>query len=303
MLDWTSGINGFKYYLQLERAMSENSIDAYTRDISKFHQFLQIRQLEINPTEVEENHLTDFIVWLAELGLGPKSQARIRSGVKAFYRYLLLEDMIDYDPSELIESPKLARKIPEVLSIKEVQSILDSIDLSTDHGTRNRALLEVLYACGLRVSELNHLKISNLYADIGFLKVLGKGDKERLVPIGDEAVKHIQFYMDGVRRHLPKIHPADEDVIFLNRRGKMLSRVMIFMIVKDAAKAAGIEKNVSPHTFRHSFATHLVEGGADLKAVQDMLGHESITTTEIYTHLDNAYLRETIMMHHPLNQK
>jgi integrase/recombinase XerD len=303
MLDWKSSINGFMHYLQLERAMSPNSIDAYIRDISKFHRYLQIRELELNPAEIEENHLMDFIVWLNELGLGPKSQARIRSGVKAYYRYLLLEDMIEHDPSELIESPKLARKIPEVLSINEIQSILDSVDLSTDHGTRNRALLEVLYACGLRVSELTHLKISNMYADIGFIKVLGKGDKERLVPIGEEALKHIQFYMDGVRRHLPKIQPLNEDFIFLNRRGRKLSRVMIFMIVKDAAKDAGIEKNVSPHTFRHSFATHLVEGGADLKAVQDMLGHESITTTEIYTHLDNAYLRDTILAHHPLNKK
>ena len=303
MLDWKSSINGFMHYLQLERAMSPNSIDAYIRDISKFHRYLQIRELELNPSEIEENHLMDFIVWLNELGLGPKSQARIRSGVKAYYRYLLLEDMIEHDPSELIESPKLARKIPEVLSINEIQSILDSVDLSTDHGTRNRALLEVLYACGLRVSELTHLKISNMYADIGFIKVLGKGDKERLVPIGEEALKHIQFYMDGVRRHLPKIQPLNEDFIFLNRRGRKLSRVMSFMIVKDAAKDAGIEKNVSPHTFRHSFATHLVEGGADLKAVQDMLGHESITTTEIYTHLDNAYLRNTILAHHPLNKK
>lgn len=303
MLDWKSSINGFNHYLQLERAMSPNSVDAYIRDISKFHRYLQIQELEINPAEVEENHLMDFIVWLNELGLGPKSQARIRSGVKAYYRYLLLEDMIEHDPSELIESPKLARKIPEVLSIEEIQSILDSVDLSTDHGTRNRALLEVLYACGLRVSELTHLKISNMYADIGFIKVLGKGDKERLVPIGEEALKHIQFYMDGVRRHLPKIDPSHEDYIFLNRRGRKLSRVMIFMIVKDSAKDAGIEKNVSPHTFRHSFATHLVEGGADLKAVQDMLGHESITTTEIYTHLDNAYLRDTILAHHPLNKK
>jgi len=303
MLDWKSSINGFNHYLQLERGMSPNSVDAYLRDISKFHRYLQIQELEINPAEVEENHLMDFIVWLNELGLGPKSQARIRSGVKAYYRYLLLEDMIEHDPSELIESPKLARKIPEVLSIDEIQSILDSVDLSTDHGTRNRALLEVLYACGLRVSELTHLKISNMYADIGFIKVLGKGDKERLVPIGEEALKHIQFYMDGVRRHLPKIQPSNEDFIFLNRRGAKLSRVMIFTIVKDAAADAGIEKNVSPHTFRHSFATHLVEGGADLKAVQDMLGHESITTTEIYTHLDNAYLRDTILAHHPLNKK
>jgi len=303
MLDWDSGINGFKHYLQLERAMSENSVDAYTRDIGKFHQYLQLQNLALNPTEIEEEHLLAFIVWLSELGLGTTSQARIRSGVKAFYRYLMLEDIIDYDPTELIESPQLTKKIPSVLSIDEVQAVLDSVDLSTDHGTRNRAILEVLYACGLRVSELTELRISNLYKDIGFIKVLGKGNKERLVPIGEEALKHIQFYMDSVRRHLSKINPEDENILFLNRRGKRLSRVMIFMIVKDAVKAAGIEKNVSPHTFRHSFATHLVEGGADLKAVQDMLGHESITTTEIYTHLDNAYLRETILMYHPLNKK
>jgi len=303
MLDWTSGINGFKHYLQLERAMSENSVDAYTRDIGKFHQYLQLQNLALNPTEIEEEHLLAFIVWLSELGLGTTSQARIRSGVKAFYRYLMLEDIIDYDPTELIESPQLTKKIPSVLSIDEVQAVLDSVDLSTDHGTRNRAILEVLYACGLRVTELTELRISNLYKDIGFIKVLGKGNKERLVPIGEEALKHIQFYMDSVRRHLSRINPEDENILFLNRRGKRLSRVMIFMIVKDAVKAAGIEKNVSPHTFRHSFATHLVEGGADLKAVQDMLGHESITTTEIYTHLDNAYLRETILMYHPLNKK
>jgi len=303
MLDWTSGINGFKNYLQLERAMSANSIDAYTRDIAKFHQYLQLKQLKLNPTEIQEDHLLTFIVWLSELGLGTTSQARIRSGVKAFYRYLLLEDIIDHDPTELIESPQLTKKIPSVLSIEEVQAVLDTVDLSTDHGTRNRAILEVLYACGLRVSELTELRLSNLYKDIGFVKVLGKGNKERLIPIGEEALKHIQFYIDGVRRHLSKINPDDEDIIFLNRRGKRLSRVMIFMIVKDAVKSAGMEKNVSPHTFRHSFATHLVEGGADLKAVQDMLGHESITTTEIYTHLDNAYLRETILMFHPLNKK
>ena len=303
MLDWASGINGFKNYLQLERGLSHNSIDAYTRDIAKFAQYLQIQNLELNPVQIEEEHLTAFIVWLSKLGLGATSQARIRSGVKAFYRYLLLEDIIDHDPTELIESPQLTKKIPEVLSVDEIQAVLATIDLSTDHGTRNRALLEVLYACGLRVSELTDLRMSNLYPDIGFVKVLGKGDKERLVPIGEHALKHIKFYMEGVRRHLPKIHPQHQDILFLNRRGKQLSRVMIFMIVKEAVSDAGIEKNVSPHTFRHSFATHLIEGGADLKAVQDMLGHESITTTEIYTHLDNAYLRETILTHHPLNKK
>ena len=278
-------------------------MDAYLRDVKKLLAYLELNQMELGPLEIEEKHLANFIVWLNKLGMGASSQARIKSGIKAFYKYLMLEDIIDEDPTELLESPSLAKKIPQVLSAKEVQEVLDSIDLSTEHGTRNRAILETLYACGLRVTELINLKITNVYADIGFIKVIGKNDKERLVPIGEEALKHIGFYKERVRNFLPKIKATDENILFLNRRGGRLSRVMIFMIVKEAVAKAGIKKVISPHTFRHSFATHLVEGGADLKAVQDMLGHESITTTEIYTHLDRSYLKETVLKYHPLNRK
>ncbi len=286
----------------LERALSENSIDAYTRDIEKLCSYLSINKLELGPLEITDKHLAEFIIWLNTLGIGANSQARIKSGIKAFYKFLMLEDIIDRDPTELMESPRLTKKIPQVVSFEEMQEMLSVIDLSTDHGTRNRAMLETLYASGLRVSELINLKLTNIYPDIGFLKVVGKGNKERLVPIGGDALKHIDFYIDNIRRHLPKIAEADENILFLNRRGRRLSRVMVFMIVKEVAELAGIQKTVSPHTFRHSFATHLVEGGADLKAIQDMLGHESITTTEIYTHLDKAYLRDTILRFHPSNK-
>lgn len=266
-------------------------------------QFLQIHELSIGPTEMTADRLSEFVHWVNKLGLGARSQARMISGIKAFYKYLLMEDIIDSDPTELLEGPRLKRKVPEVLSYEEVQQVLAAIDLSQPQGTRNRAMLETLYACGLRVSELIGLKITNIYADIGFIKVLGKNDKERLVPIGEEALKHIDLYWQGGRRAQDNVHKEDENILFLNRRGRRLSRVMVFMIVKDTVCAAGIEKNVSPHTFRHSFATHLVEGGADLRAVQDMLGHESITTTEIYTHLDTDYLRETVLSFHPRNRK
>ena len=252
------------------------------------------------PGEVTLEMFQDMIRWLNELGLDVRSQARLISGIKAFYKYLLVEDILVEDPTELLETPRLNRKIPEVLNYEEIQRLLAAIDLSEPHGLRNRAMLETLYACGLRVSELINLRISNLYLDIGFVKVLGKNDKERLVPIGEEAVKHIGFYVEGVRRHL-KIKKDSENVLFLNRRGSKLSRIMVFLVIKELAKLAGIEKNISPHTFRHSFATHLIEGGADLKAVQDMLGHESITTTEIYTHLDTDYLKETVLNFHPRN--
>ena len=301
-MNWKPFINGFKSYLMLERSLSENSIAAYIQDITKLETFLTLTEQDITPKEVTRDILTSFIFWLNDLGLGERSQARLISGLKAFYKYLLIEDVIDDDPTELLESPRLSRKIPEVLSYEEIRMLLESIDLSHDHGTRNRAMLETLYACGLRVSELINLRLSNLYPDIGFIKVTGKGDKERLVPIGEDALKHIQFYLAGVRRKQMNIHPDHENILFLNRRGKGLSRVMMFMVVKEAAAAAGITKNISPHTFRHSFATHLIEGGADLRAVQDMLGHESITTTEIYTHLDKDYLRETIMTFHPRNR-
>ena len=302
-MNWKPIVNGFKSYLMLERSLSENSIEAYLRDVGKLEEFLLLKKLDITPTAVKQEHLEDFILWLNDLGLGARSQARLISGLKAFYKYLLVEDITDDDPTELLEGPRLSRKIPEVLSYEEIRAMLETIDLSTPQGTRNRAMLETLYACGLRVTELTTLRLSNLFPEIGFIKVIGKGNKERLVPIGEDALRHIQFYIEGVRKGQMNIHQEHENFLFLNRRGKSLSRVMVFMIVKEAAKLAGIEKKVSPHTFRHSFATHLIEGGADLKAVQDMLGHESITTTEIYTHLDTDYLRETIMTFHPRSRR
>lgn len=282
--------------------MSENTVDAYLRDVEKIVQFFEIKEWELTPQKVEKTHLESFIFWLNDLGIGATSQARILSGLRAFYKYLLLEDLTDFDPTELMELPKLSRKIPEVLAYDEIQKLLASIDMSEAHGTRNRAMLETLYACGLRVSELINLKLTNLFLDIGFVKVIGKNNKERIVPIGEEAAKHIRIYLSEYRNKQNNIHKDHENMVFLNRRGKRLTRVMVFMVVKDAAKAAGISKNVSPHTFRHSFATHLIEGGADLRAVQDMLGHESITTTEIYTHLDTEYLKETILTCHPRNK-
>lgn len=301
-MNWTPEIKGFDAYLKLERSMSVNTVDAYRRDITKLIEYLELNEIDLSPKEITKEELTGYIRYLSELGLTARSQARMLSGVKAFYKYLLLEDQIDHDPTALLESPRMQKRMPEVLTFEEVQSLIATIDLSTDHGLRNRAILETLYACGLRVSELISLRLSNLYPDIGFIKIIGKNDKERIVPIGEEALKHIAYYIDYVRCKL-KIKPEFENILFLNRRGKQLTRVMIFMIVKEAAAGAGIEKNVSPHTFRHSFATHLVEGGANLRAVQDMLGHESILTTEVYMHLDNDYLRETILSYHPSNQK
>ncbi len=302
-MDWNSTIKGFKSYLMLERSLSANSIDAYLRDIGKLVQFLEIKKYDTSPTAVDSDLLEEFIFWINDLGLESSSQARLISGLRAFYRYLLMEDIMDNDPTELLESPRLNRKIPEVLSYQEIQEMIASIDLSHPQGTRNKAILETLYACGLRVSELIGLKISNIFADVGFLKVIGKSNKERIVPIGEEALKHIKLYETAVRKVQNNIAKEHEDILFLNRRGKGLSRIMVYNIVKQAAIDAGIEKNVSPHTFRHSFATHLIEGGANLRAVQDMLGHESITTTEIYTHLDTEFLRETVLSFHPLNQR
>ena len=254
----------------------------------------------ISPAAVDHSTLLEFIYTEARSGQEPVSQARMISGMKSFFRYLLLENIRNDDPSELLESPKIARKLPDTLSVDEIQTLLTSIDLSTPEGTRNRAMLETLYSCGLRVSELTGLQISNIRDALGFIRVIGKGDKERLVPIGNQALKHIAIYRDQVRVHL-KVEPKHSDFLFLNRNGKPISRVMVFKIVKKTALEAGIEKNISPHTFRHSFATHLVENGADLRAVQEMLGHESITTTEIYTHLDRSYLRENILKYHPRN--
>lgn len=301
-MNWTTALKGFKAWLMLERALSQHTIEAYLGDVGKLEQYIALSGQEAQPTQVSTDTLSAFLMWINELGLGARSQARLLSALKTFYKYLLTENTITTDPTELLDGPRLPRHIPEVLSFDEIQRMLQVIDLSEPHGVRNRAMLETLYACGLRVSELTELRLSNLYLDIGFVKVIGKGDKERIVPIGEEAVKHIRLYMEGVRQTMLNIHKDHANYLFLNRRGKKLTRVMVFLIIKEIAGLAGIEKNVSPHTFRHSFATHLIEGGADLKAVQDMLGHESILTTEIYTHLDTEYLRETVLQYHPRNR-
>ncbi|MFQ5445348.1 MAG: site-specific tyrosine recombinase XerD [Saprospiraceae bacterium] len=297
---WQPYLKGFNDYLLLERSMSANTIGAYLGDVGKLTRYLEIQSMALAPGGVTLKILQEFLQWLNELGLDIRSQARLISGVKAFYKYLLVEDILQKDPTDLLEMPRLNRRIPAVLTYDEIQRMLAAIDMSEPHGQRNRAMLETLYACGLRVSELINLKLSGLYLDVGFVKVIGKNDKERLVPIGEAAAKHIRYYAEGVRRQL-NIKKNDENVLFLNRWGRKLSRVMVFYVIKDLAKLAGIEKTVSPHTFRHSFATHLIEGGADLKAVQDMLGHESITTTELYTHIDTEYLKETALNFHPRN--
>lgn len=301
-MDWRPILKGFKAYLILERSLSDNTVEAYLNDLNKLISFFALKEKSVNPSDIQLSDLQEFLMWLYQLGLGARSQARLISALKTFYKYLLLEDMVSSDPTELLDAPKLSRKIPEVLSYEEIQAMLDVIDLSTPHGTRNRAMLETLYACGLRVTELIELRLTHLFLEVGFIKVLGKGNKERIIPIGQSAIRHIELYVEGIRRPQMNIHPDHQNFLFINRRGKMLSRIMVFNIVKELARQAGIKKNVSPHTFRHSFATHLIEGGADLKAVQDMLGHESILTTEIYTHLDTQFLRETIMQFHPLNQ-
>ena len=296
MSDWNSAITGFTTYLKLERSLSSNTVEAYLRDVEKLEQYCEI--LGRSPETVSTQDLKDFIKWINELGMLAPTQARVLSGIKSFFRYLLLEGRREDDPSSLLESPRMSRKLPDTLSIHDIQSLIDAIDLSKPEGIRNKAILEVLYGCGLRVSELTNLKLSNLYLDIEFIKVTGKGDKERLVPIGSEAIRHLKIYLEEVRVHLDIKH-GNQDFVFLNRRGTVLSRVMVFLIIKDLAEKIGLKKKISPHTFRHSFATHLIEGGADLRAVQDMLGHESILTTEIYTHLDRDYLKEVITHYHP----
>lgn len=295
---WDGYKKGFRAYLQLEKSLSENTVHAYLQDLEKLTQYLLLKKLASSPQQIQLSDLEKFVKWISELGMTASSQSRIISGLKNFYKYCLQEEIVTKDPTSLLEAPKQKRSLPDVLSFGEIESIVAAIDLSTPEGPRNKAIIETLYSCGLRVSELVNLKISCLYLDVGFIRVIGKGDKERLVPVGESAVKYIQIYKNNVRVHLP-LQPGNEDILFLNRRGRKLSRVMIFMIIKYLAKAAGITKNISPHTFRHSFATHLVEGGADLRAVQEMLGHESITTTEIYTHLDREYLRDTLQRFHP----
>lgn len=301
-MSWVSYIKGFKSYLQLEKSLSDNSVEAYLRDIGKLSNYIDSEKLHLLPEQVELKHLEGFIKAINELGFDATSQARIIAGVRAFYRYLLLEDLISTNPTELLSTPKLSRKLPDTLSVHEINLMLDTIDLSTQEGVRNRAMLEVLYGCGLRVSELTTLRISNLFLEVEFIKVVGKGDKERLVPIGSQAIKYIRMYKDHVRVHVP-VQKGQEDFLFLNRRGKSLTRMYVFLVIKECAAKAGLQKVISPHTFRHSFATHLIEGGADLRAVQEMLGHSSITTTEIYTHLDRDYLRSTIMQFHPRYKK
>jgi integrase/recombinase XerD len=299
-LDWRSAIKRFKAYLKLEKGLADNSIEAYCRDIDKLQQYAEVQASPLNPEAISLADLRLFINWVNELGMIPSSQARILSGIKSFYKYLLVEDIIKSDPAELLESPKKQRKLPDTLSYPDIDRLIGAIDLSRSDGARNKAIIEVLYSCGLRVSELTELKLSNLYLDIEFIKVLGKGSKERLVPIGGEAIKALKIWIEEVRVHVP-IKRGEEDMVFLNRRGSRLSRVYIFTLIKKLAEIAGIKKSISPHTLRHSFATHLVEGGADLRAVQEMLGHESITTTEIYTHLDREYLKTVITDYHPRN--
>lgn len=301
-MDWNSSIKGFKSYLKLERSLSKNSIEAYIRDIEKLLQYFEYSKTKISPTDVQTKDIKEFLEWINGLGMTASSQARVLSGIKSYFKYLMIEDIIKKDPAAIVDTPKLGRKLPDTLSLAEINEIIETVDASSAEGMRNKALLETLYACGLRVSELVNLKLSDVYFEIDFLKVTGKGDKERFVPFGSTAKKLIKLYVNEVRVH-QDIKKGEEDIIFLNRRGSRLSRVMVFTIIKRLAIKAGIKKSISPHTFRHSFATHLVEGGADLRAVQEMLGHESITTTEIYTHLDRNYLKETIISFHPRSKK
>lgn len=297
-MSWPATIDAFRSYLKLEKSLSDNTIDAYLMDVEKLHQYLTLINDPALPPTVTHQHIVDFLGYITEIGLGARTQARILSGIKAFYNYLLLDEQTDTDPTELIDPPKIGRKLPEVLALEEIDQMLEVIDLSKPEGHRNRAIIETLYSCGLRVSELVNLRITNTFFEEGYIKVFGKGSKERLVPISKKAIQEISHYTHGMRRQL-KINPGDENILFLNRRGHQLTRNMVFIIIRDAAQAAKINKTISPHTLRHSFATHLVEGGADLRAVQEMLGHESILTTEIYTHLDRDFLRQTIQLYHP----
>ncbi len=296
-MKWSGALKDFEEFLKLEKGLSPHSIQAYLTDIGKLVSFLELHQDQRGPEELGHAELSRFMAWVGELGLSARSQARVLSGLKAFYRFLLLEDRVDKDPTALLEGPRLGRKLPEVLSVQEIDKMLGMLDLSKPVGRRNRAMLEVLYSCGLRVSELVELRMTSIHREEGFVRIVGKGNKERLVPISRHALREIDLYMPD--RHSLEVQPGEQDILFLNRRGKRLTRVMVFTVIRDLASAAGIKKQVSPHTFRHSFATHLIEGGADLRAVQEMLGHESIITTEIYTHLDREYLREAILSYHP----
>ncbi len=297
-MNWDTYIKQFGQYLKLERSLSQNSIDAYVRDVEKLKQYMALSGFTGSPLKTSAKELQKFIHYISELGMSAFSQARILSGLKAFFKFLTYEELIDHNPAALLEGPKLGRQLPDTLSYHEIVDLLEAIDLATPEGARNRAMLETLYSSGLRVSELVELRLANIYFDIGFLRVVGKGNKERLVPIGKDAMKYLKIYIDEVRMHTP-VQKGFENYAFLNRRGRKLTRVMMFLVIKGLAEKIGLKKNISPHTFRHSFATHLIEGGADLRAVQEMLGHESITTTEIYTHLDRDYLRQVVQEFHP----
>ncbi len=293
-----SYLKGFKDYLKLERSLSAHSIEAYLNDVDKLTQYYLAVDREIVFSKIQLSDLRSFVTWLNVIGMQANTQARVISGIKAFFTYLMQEEIIKVDPTALLEAPKLTRKLPDTLNIIEINQLIDAIDASKPEGMRNKAIIEMLYSCGLRVTELVELKISNVYSDTEFIKVIGKGDKERLVPIGSVALKLLEIYIQEIRIHLT-IKKGHEDFIFLNRSGSRLSRISVFNLIKSLAIATGIHKNISPHTLRHSFATHLIEGGADLRAVQEMLGHASITTTEIYTHLDRDYLRSVITQFHP----
>ena len=298
MSNWNFNIKNFVAYLKIERSLSSNSVEAYLHDVQLLVQYLNIEKNMVNPEDLMLNDFENFIAHLHDLGLSDRSQARIISGLKAFYKYLLTDDFISEDPTSLLEGPKLGKKLPDTLSFEEIETLIGALDLSKAENVRNKAMLETLYSSGLRVSELINLQISHIYKEVSFIRVIGKGNKERLIPIGSEALKQIEIYLEHVRNTLPQ-YPKYSDVLFLNKRGKPISRVMVFLVIKKLVKKINLNKNISPHTFRHSFATHLIEGGADLRAVQQMLGHSSITTTEIYTHLDQQYLKESLSLYHP----
>lgn len=295
---WEFHIKQFKSYLKLERSLSANSIEAYLLDVEKLSQYVEMTHPTLSPMQLSYKHLQGFVQYVNELGMSAHSQARILSGIKGFYKYLVFEELMDKDPTSLLEGPKLGRRLPDTLGYLEIEQLLEGIDLSTPAGGRNRAILETLYSSGLRVSELVELKIDHVYFDVGFLRVVGKGNKERLVPIGRDALKYLKIFIEEIRVHIA-VQKGFEGYVFLNPRGKKITRVLVFLIIKSLATKIGLKKKISPHTFRHSFATHLIEGGADLRAVQEMLGHESITTTEIYTHLDRDYLKQVIKDFHP----
>jgi integrase/recombinase XerD len=301
-MNWAPYKKGFKAFLQLEKSLSAHSVEAYLRDIDKLTNYLESNEEALSPADISLQHLQSFIQCIGEMDMAPTSQARIISGIKSFFKYCLLEQICTVNPTTLLPSPKTRRKLPDVLSFEEIELLIGHLDLSKAEGGRNKAILETMYSSGLRVTEAINLKISCLYLDVGFIRVIGKGDKERLIPIGSDAIKFIKIYKDTIRIHQSPAKNC-EDILFLNNRGKGLSRVMIFYIIKDLILKSGIKKSISPHSFRHSFATHLVEGGADLRAVQEMLGHESITTTEIYTHINREYLRDTLDRFHPAFKK